>query len=290
MLFTVATAFLALYFLARGAGPGAGEEPLSRLRRLDGRSSQVSTRRASRRTGLAAALLEMPRRIAPPPLRRLMESGLADIEPLSGLTLERMVGMRAWASAGLPVVVIVSLGFSRLSAALAFPLSAVGFMLPVMLASRRRKAYLGSVLADLPYAADLLFAHVLGGKNLDQAFRGAAKMCPGALGELLTRAVREMDLGAGRDEAFAELTGRCPVGELSSLLRSLLESERRGHELSETLGVFSREMRLRRRDEVRTKVAKAPLQMLAPLVFLILPASVLLTVGPTFLVTLRNIV
>jgi tight adherence protein C len=289
MLWTAAAVILAIYFISRGSGHRGGDGAASRLRRLDGLPESDAPPRERRSARLTAALLEAPYRIAPAPLRRLLETGLSDLEPLSGLTLRRMAGIRAWASAGLPAAVVIAFTVSPLALASAFPLSAAGFMLPELLASRRRKAYIDSVRAGLPYAADLLFAYVLGGKNLDQAFRGAAVLCPGPLGGLLAQAVRQFDLGATRDEAFTDLRERCPLPELSSFLGSLLESERRGHELSETLSIFSREMRLRRRDEVRATVAKAPLKMLAPLVFLILPASVLLTVGPTFLVTLRNV-
>lgn len=97
-----------------------------------------------------------------------------------------------------------------------------------------------------------------------------------------------MELGSTRAEAFERLLERCPLPELASLLRTLLEAERRGHPLAGTLEVFSREIRLRRRDQLRVIVAKAPLKLLAPLVFLILPASVILTVGPTFLTTMMH--
>jgi tight adherence protein C len=137
--------------------------------------------------------------------------------------------------------------------------------------------------------ADMLYAHVLGGKNLDQAFRGAAVLAREPLGSFTMAAVREMELGATREEAFSRLLSSCPVRELSSLLRSVLEAEKRGHSLSTSLAVFSREIRLRRRDQVREAGARAPLKMLVPLIFLILPASVLLTVGPTLLATLQRV-
>jgi len=125
--------------------------------------------------------------------------------------------------------------------------------------------------------------------DFDQAFRAAAMLAREPLRSILSQSVREMELGSTRREAFDGLTGRCPVRELSSLLNSLLEAEKRGHSLSSSLAVFSHEIRLRRRDQVREAGAKAPLKMLVPLIFLILPASVLLTVGPTFLVTLQRV-
>jgi len=146
-----------------------------------------------------------------------------------------------------------------------------------------------TVKRALPDTADILYSLVLGGKNLDQAFKNAAALAPEPLSGYLMSAVREIELGSTREEAFDRLADRCPLRELKSLLRSLLEAERRGYSLSSSLSVFSREIRLRRRDALREAGARAPLKMLAPLVFLILPASVLLTVGPTFLATLQQV-
>ena len=162
-------------------------------------------------------------------------------------------------------------------------------MLPRLLSARNRASYFDRVRQALPHTADMLYAFILGGRNLDQAFRGAALSSPEPLRPLLARGVREMELGSSREDAFNHLLESCPVPEFSSLLRSLLEAERRGHPLAVALEVFSRDIRLRRRDQLRVVVAKAPLKMLAPLIFLILPASVLLTVGPTFLATFNRV-
>jgi tight adherence protein C len=179
--------------------------------------------------------------------------------------------------------------FSATGLALAPVLAAFGLLLPRMVASRARARHVEAVRRALPDTADMLYAYVLGGKNLDQAFKGAARFAPEPLGPFLLHSVREMELGSTREESFDRLAAKCPVSELRSLLRSLLEAERRGYPLSTSLEVFSREIRLRRRDQMREAGAKAPLKMLAPLVLMILPASVLLTVGPTFLATLQRV-
>lgn len=291
MAWVLGAAALAVFFIARGRrGASIAETGIERLCRLDGDvAREADAPRKNRSASLRAVFLDLPYRAAPPSIRRGLEAGLQELVPLSGFALERLAGMRAWAAACLPLAALLLLRFSPVAITAAPPLASLGFMLPKFLASRRRGGYLESVRGGLPQTADLLYTCVLGGRNLDQSFRCAAEAAPGPLGTMLRQAVREMELGASRDEAFARLTQRCPLPELSSLLRSILEAERRGHALSDTLEVYSREIRLRRRDELRATVAKAPLKMLAPLVFLILPASVLLTVGPTFLATLKNV-
>lgn len=214
------------------------------------------------------------------------------LEPLcdeSDLTLARLAGIQGWSAVGLPVAVLFLSRFSLTSLVVAPVLAAFGMLLPRIVSHRAKARQMDGVRKALPDTADMLYSLVLGGKNLDQAFRGAALAAAEPLGPFLHQAVREMELGSTRDEAFERLAQACPLRELKSLLQSLLEAEKRGHSLSSTLSVFSREIRLRRRDELREAGAKAPLKMLAPLVFLILPAAVLLTVGPTFLATLQRV-
>ena len=234
------------------------------------------------------AFVEMPLKLTPVALRKRLFSDLERRVALSGMSVDRLTGVRVWATLISPVFVLLLSRFSRAGLMLSVPCAAFGWMLPALMAVRNRDRYFDEVRHALPGTADMLYAFVLGGKNLEQAFRGAAEAAPEPLHTPLAQTVREMELGSTRTEAFERLLERCPVPELASLLRTLLEAERRGHPLAGTLEVFSREIRLRRRDQLRVTVAKAPLKLLAPLVFLILPASVILTVGPIFLTTLMH--
>lgn len=289
MIWVAATASLALLFLSRGRERKA-DSGISRLHRLHGDEPGEADHESERRPVRALwAIVELPYRLLPAQLRDRLFADLDKHVSLSGYTLQRLAGVRIFASSCLPLAGILALRFSPAGLVLSVPLAAFGLMLPRLMASRSRDRYLDSVRHALPHTADMLYASILGGRNLDQAFRGAAESSPEPLRPLLAKAVKEMELGSSREEAFNRILERCPLPELSSLLRSLLEAEKRGHPLAATLEVFSRDIRLRYRDQLRVTVAKAPLKMLAPLVFLILPASVLLTVGPTFLATLNRV-
>jgi len=263
---------------------------IERLRILDGEAATGQPMEARGLEGrMASSVLELPYRLTPAVFRERLYERLERLCTTPGLTVPRLAGAQVWATLGPPLCIILLFGFSLPALILAPAAMAFGLLLPRLIAARSRARHLEAVRKALPETADILFAFVLGGKNLDQAFMGAAEQSPDPLGPFLRRAVREIELGSARAEAFERLAARCPVRELKSLLNSLLEAEKRGHALSSTLSVFSREIRLRRRDQLREAGAKAPLKMLAPLVFLILPASVLLTVGPTFLATLQRV-
>ncbi len=289
VLATMMSAGLALFFLAGGR---RRQKPstIARLNRLYGVSLDADARSETPVKRLALAALLIPYRASPTRLKRALIHGIhTDAVAYERLPAEALAGLRFWTSAGIPAFLVVASRFSPVALALAPAMAVAGFSVPGLVVARGEGRFHDSIRQQLPQVADVLYALVLGGKNLDQAFSGAAEATGGPVGFLLMSAVREMELGAARQEAFTRVLERYPIAELASLLRSLIEAERRGHGLTETLEVFSREIRVRRRDQLRIEVARAPLKMLAPLVFLILPASIILTVGPTFLATLGKI-
>jgi tight adherence protein C len=289
MIWAASASVLSIFFFILGRGKRA-PDGIRKLEMLDeeGPAEEAAPSPAAGKR-FVSGVVELPYRITPAGLRERIAARIVPLCGTPGVTVERLYGAGAWCTLGLPGAVLMVTGFSVKGLILAPVLAAFGLLMPRLLSARARARYLEAVRAELPETADMLYAFVLGGKNLDQAFQRAASQAADPLGPLLQRAVRELELGSTRAEAFEKLSAKCPVRELSSLLQSLLEAEKRGHSLSATLSVFSREIRLRRRDQLREAGAKAPLKMLAPLVFLILPASVLLTVGPTLLSTLMRI-
>jgi Flp pilus assembly protein TadB len=286
VIWVLAAAAVSVFFLAVGMMKKA-PSALEKVQELDGAEAAACSMTQARAPA-GRYLLELPYRVIPRAIRVRLDSWLETGTAAPREDLPRLGGMTVWVTAVMPLAVIALSGFSIAGMAAAPVLMAFGLLLPRVMAGRRNKRYLASVRKALPDTADMLYALVLGGKNLDQAFRGASHQSKEPLRSVLMRAVHEVELGSTRAEAFARICSNCPVRELDSLLQSLLQAEKRGSSLSMTLSVFSREIRLRRRDELRRSAAKAPLKMLAPLVFLILPASVLLTVGPTMLATVQR--
>jgi tight adherence protein C len=279
-------AAMSIFFLWRANRAGSASRRLARFASLE---PEEAPGRAVRPGASLRSLLGVPCRLLPGRVTSRIGSDLVDRAGLSGYSREQLVGMRLCSAIFLPASLLLLMKLSAPAIVLAAPSCLVGAMLPRFVAARNREAYLDSVRAALPATTDMLYVFVLGGKNLDQAFRAAAGEAGEPLGPLLSKSIRRTDLGMPRAESFRLLAESCPVEELSSLLDALIEIERRGRPPAELLSHFSREIRLRQRDRLKVAVAKAPLKMLAPLVFLVLPASVILTVGPTFLSTLSRV-
>lgn len=282
-------AIAGILLIAGGGGTGSHKtsERLQRLGPTEGEGEEKVGRFGE---NLWQAFLLTPYRLLPQPLRETASAGIPACRWAPEKTrTDLLAGARIWASSGLPLAIVLIMRFSPAAFALATVAALSGLFVPEILLKREADGFEKEILEALPQFTDMLFAQVLGGKNLDQGFRAAARMAKEPLASLLCQTAKEVDLGASRSEAFEKVADRCNVRELSSLLRSIVEAERRGHELTTTLEIFSREIRARRRDQLRATVARTPVRILFPLVFLVLPSSVLLTVGPTFMATVGNI-
>ena len=136
---------------------------------------------------------------------------------------------------------------------------------------------------------DLLAAGSRAGLSAELSLRQAAGVLAGPLGTDLRSIFEDADLGGRwRDELVRYAT----EGDSTDLRRtvSVLErTERLGSPLSEASRDLAATVRQTRRAATMERARTAPVKMLFPLVFLILPAFLLLTVVPVLLATVRAI-
>lgn len=158
-----------------------------------------------------------------------------------------------------------------------------GYFCPELYLKSRVKKKRLMIDRELPEAIEVMAIMVTAGMNMDQALRRTVLNLTGALSEELRAAVSEIDLGISRQKALVSLADRVPSDQLRRLVLSIIQAERYGTSLSETLRVLSGEIREEQRRKIKEEAQKIPIKMLFPLVFLILPAFIVLTVGPLVL-------
>src|SRR5439155_1025334 len=108
----------------------------------------------------------------------------------------------------------------------------------------------------------------------------AASPGPKPLGEELRRAVSEVQFGLPWQQALERMVVRSEVPSLRALVAALSRSQQLGTVLGSTLRRVAENLRREQRARAEEAARKAPIKMLFALVFLILPAFLLLTVGP----------
>jgi tight adherence protein C len=158
-----------------------------------------------------------------------------------------------------------------------------GWAAPNMVISRlsnRRKTHLRK---GLPNALDMLVICVESGLGLDQALMQVSKELQFAHKEISDEfAVLNLEMRAGkrRAEALHNLGERTDLDELKKMVGVLVQADRFGTSISQTLRNFSDYMRVQMRQEAEEKAAKIGVKLVFPIFFFILPSLFVVTVGP----------
>ena len=157
---------------------------------------------------------------------------------------------------------------------------AFGFTLPDILLSLRADRRQAEIRRALPEALDLMAISVQAGLGLEQAVSIVTERLPGPRGDELARFLHEVQLGFSRREALTSLRERTSCPELATFVLALLQADALGIAIGEVLKTQASEIRAKRRQLARERAAKAPVRLLFPLIFGILPALFVVILGP----------
>ena len=156
-----------------------------------------------------------------------------------------------------------------------------GEMLQQLVKRRRRK-----ISRALPNALDLLVVCVESGLGLDQAIlqvsREMQKSYPELSGEFAITNL-EMRHGKRRADALRNLGDRTGVADMKTLVSTLIQADRFGTSISQSLRTHSEFMRMTARQRAEEKAAKMGIKLVFPIFFCILPSLFVVTVGPVII-------
>jgi tight adherence protein C len=158
-----------------------------------------------------------------------------------------------------------------------------GYILPGMVLARLAKRRAHKVRMALADMLDLLVVSVEAGLGLDQALSRVGSELAFAYPELsaeLKLINLELRAGKPRSEALRNLADRTGVDDLSSLVTMLIQTDKFGTSVAQSLRVYSETLRTKRRQRAEEAAAKTGVKMVFPLVFCIFPAIWVVTIGP----------
>jgi len=159
----------------------------------------------------------------------------------------------------------------------------VGYVLPGFLLARKAKQRQHRIRLGLPDALDLLVVSVEAGLGLDQAIQRVAEELAFAHPELADemRLINlELRAGKGRSEALHNFGERTQLDDVISLVAMLVQTDKFGTSVAQSLRVHSDTSRTKRRQRAEEAAAKTGVKMVFPLVFCIFPAIWIVTIGP----------
>lgn len=162
-------------------------------------------------------------------------------------------------------------------------LVALGFFGPALWLRQKAEERRRAIEEGFPNALDLVQISVEAGLGFDAAMIRVANeiedVAPDLSAEFLL-AQREIQAGRSRDRALLDMAARTGVDEVASFAMVVIQSMQFGTSISETLTTYAAEMRRARETRAQEKANRLPVQMSAVMATLMLPALLMLTLGP----------
>jgi tight adherence protein C len=171
-------------------------------------------------------------------------------------------------------------------------LAAVGYYLPDVVLRQKTTVRQRELLNNFPDAVDLLTVCVEAGLSLDAALSRVAdefKVKCAVLADELHLVNLELRAGGTRQQALRNLALRTGLEELNAFVGMLVQAERFGTSIADSLRVYSAELRMKRRVKAEEAAAKIALKLLFPLIFFLFPALMLVLMGPAMINIARTL-
>ncbi|MEJ2320448.1 MAG: type II secretion system F family protein [Gemmatimonadales bacterium] len=159
-----------------------------------------------------------------------------------------------------------------------------GWMLPYFHVSRKVRKRQESIRLALPDSLDLMVVCVEAGLALNQAIVRVAeeidRVSP-EMSEELTVVNLEIRAGTPRDEALRHFAERTGVEDVKAFVSMLLQTDRFGTSIADSLRVHADTLRTKRRQRAEEAAAKLTVKMLFPLIMFVFPAFFVVLLGPS---------
>lgn len=158
---------------------------------------------------------------------------------------------------------------------------APGYGLAVMTKNRKLK-----IFHALPDILDLMTVCVESGLSIDSAMlriAGDKQYDKNPLAKEMKQAVQETRAGKSREDALRDMGWRSKEDDLKSFSAMLIQTERLGTSLAESLRIHSDSLRTKRRQLAEEEAAKTTIKLLFPLVFLLFPAIFIVILLPALI-------
>lgn len=167
-----------------------------------------------------------------------------------------------------------------------------GLLIPDLWLNQKIAARTNQIQLGLPNALDLTVVCVEAGMGLDQALmrigREMERGFPDLSDEINVLGI-ETNAGRKRADALRNLGKRTGSKDLQSLVATLIQTDRFGTSIAQSLRVFSESMRVTRRLRAEENAAKMAIKMLPPLVFFIFPALFIVILGPAVIAIMHQL-
>jgi tight adherence protein C len=165
-------------------------------------------------------------------------------------------------------------------------IAAFGYYLPNGVLANMTQRRQRDLFEAFPDALDLMIVCVEAGLSLDMAIGRAAteiQLRSPILSQELGMVGIELRMGASRERALRNFAARTGLDEISSFVAMMVQADRFGTSIADSLRVHADALRVRRRQRAEEAAAKLPLKLLFPLIFCIFPSLLIVLMGPAMI-------
>jgi tight adherence protein C len=200
-------------------------------------------------------------------------------------TVTQYLGYRALAIVGLPLAVLVlgvlAGGIGIITIVVAAIVGGVAWILPKTLVERKAAQRTTRIDYEVPELVDLLVTSIEAGVGFGSALQLSARRVRDPLGQELRLTLGEQAMGLTMNEALKNMLERTNrSSSMRAFVQAIVQGETMGVSIGKTLRDLALDMRKRRRQAAEERAQKAPIKLLFPLTFLILPAMMIVILGP----------
>ena len=167
-----------------------------------------------------------------------------------------------------------------------------GYYLPNLVLNHVVKTRQRDIFESFPDALDLMTVCVEAGLAMDSALARVANeigLKSAVLAEEMQLVTLELRAGSAKEKALRNLALRTGVEDVDALVTMLIQADRFGTSIADSLRVQSEQLRTKRRQRAEEHAAKISLKLLFPLIFFIFPSLLVVLLGPAILNLMRNL-
>jgi tight adherence protein C len=214
--------------------------------------------------------------------RRLLRAG-SDLD-LQDFRAEQVLWAAAAVGAGAAISLVLLAGGSARSPGLLVifcaSMAVGGVVMRDQQLSRQVSAREVRILAELPTVADLLAVSVAAGESPAAALERVARITRGELGRELALVLADVRSGTGLVSALDVMAGRVSVSAVTRFVDGIAVAIERGTPLADVLRAQAADAREVRKRSLMEIGGRKEILMLVPVVFLVLPVTVIFALYP----------
>lgn len=168
----------------------------------------------------------------------------------------------------------------------------IAFFAPTFWVERKHQHRRQNIQDNFADVLDLLLVCIEAGHGFDQALSRVVREIEASnpvIADEMNVVVEEMRVGKDRSKIFSDLVARTGVDDIASFINVIKQADKFGVSIADALRVYSNEMRDKRFSRAEAKANMMPVKLALATILFTIPPTILILVGPSLLMVLRQL-